>query len=458
MTVPVTDGLLVSLPDGFHLHGFLNTGLARRLIDSAPAQCTFLMPPGAAAHVPESLRAGASWIESPRRELSRVGKACRNIRLEATHCRQSGSDWELIRRKHARGRARTVVQRTLGGALGRLPALDGALRLAERTISPSPVQSIIDAGRFRTIVFGSAGIKELDSAVDQAARAGDARRYGIVYSWDNLSSKFNAFVRLDRLAVWNHFMKATAVERLGFHEEQVAVVGVPQFDLYHDFAPRRSRAEFLAEFDLPPEARYWLYIGVPQSVCPWGEAYLSDLLEVDESTHALVRAHPQDRLNSYRRLLEHPRVRAFLPGHDETRSDRQRGFWLPKPDEGLRLAEQIVHAEAVISVASTVTLEGVRLERPTVNLAYDIEPGRFPVPMERYYASDHFRHVTESGAVPIVRSPAELCETLRSIPAWFNDTRDARASLRRVIDPFGDGGATQRLADDLLQFHRGDLA
>ncbi len=458
MSQRATEPLLLSLPDGFHLLGFLNTGLAKRLIDEVGAAGLFLVPPGALGHVPEELRAATSWVEAPTFGLNCVGKACRNLRVEATHAGRAGSDWEIIRRKHARGLIRGTVQRSLGRLIGRQPNLDIFLQMAERVAAPSPVRSVVQRKRIRTVVLGSAGIKELDHAVAQAIPITAAKRYGIVYSWDNLSSKFNAFVPLHRLAVWNDYMKKTAIEQFGYREEQVAVVGVPQFDLYHDYAPERTRDEFLTSLDLSSDARYRLYVGVPRSICPWGSEYVRDILESDEDSFVVVRVHPQDGPESYALLKDHPRVRLFVPGHEAGENDRRRGFWMPRADESRRLAEQLYFADAVLSVASTVTLESLQLDRPTINLGYDSnEPNRvFAVRMERYYASDHFRQVTASGAVPLVRSRDELLEMLREMPSWFDSTKDARMKLRNRIDPYADGRAAERLARDILAFHRDD--
>jgi hypothetical protein len=451
--------LLVSLPDGFHLHGFVATGLAERLLDAVGEGVTFAVPRGARAALPPALEQRAAWREIERLRLPLASRALFFLRLEASHrLRQADaparSDWALVRRKHDGHEAWKRALLPLAGLLARLPALDRALAAAERRWVPSPFPPDLDPARFDTVVYGSAGIKALDAALVRRTPRRGPRRYGVVYSWDNLSAKFDHFARFDRLAVWNEPMRRDAVEVLGYPESAVAVVGPVQFDVYAGFAPSRPRSEFLASLGMPADARYLLYAGVPAQTSPWGCEYARCALEARSEAFVLIRPHPQDHAGSYAALASHPRVRVVEPGRPADTGLRRLGFWLPDAEEARSLAEQIHHAEAVVNVASTVTLEALRQSRPVVNVAWDVQPGAFPVAMAEYYATRHYGPVARSGAVPIARSAAELVELLRKVDAWWPGTAAARDALSRSIDPFGDGGAAARLAVDIAAFHQ----
>ena len=444
--------ILVSLPDGYHLYGFLNTGLARRLV-AGGCPITFVVPQGTVGLVEDELARAAEWLEFPMREFLMVRRMGKVLRLEASHHLRGNSTWEMIRLRYARRPLRRVVQKGLGRLLATWPRLELVLSAAENILEPSPLRSALDPHGYDTVIFGSSAIKELDLAVVQMFRRLNVKRYGIVYSWDNISSKFNCFCRFDRLAVWNEHMRGEAVRDLGYSREQVAMVGPPQFDCYHGFAPSRPRSEFLTAHGLPPDARYILYAGVNNMITPWNTEYVENILTALPEHHVLVRNHPQDHPLTYSRLDNHSRLRVCDAGSPSGPQERRRGFWLPRSDESLLLAEQIFHADIVATVASTVTLESLILDRPVVNIAFDVDRGSFPLPMSSYYQTQHYRQVTKSGAVEIAESPQGLVSALRNVDTWWPSRRARKDSLNRLIDPFGDGRATERLAEDILAFH-----
>jgi hypothetical protein len=450
------EDLLISLPDGFHLYGFFSTGLASRLVEGSPGPCTFLVPPGALEEVPAELRQRAQWRAFPHHRLSLVEETISFVRRTATRHLIPGATRNLMHRK-VKAFGRTRWKRFFlpaGRLLAAYPGLDRGILALERLLAPSPLSQILNAEDFKTVVFGSAGVKNLDMAVMHLVGRGRTGLYGIIYSWDNITSKYNYFNRFQRLAVWNGIVKKEAIDYLGYRPEQVAVIGVPQFDLYYGFAPRESREDFLRRLDLPAGARYVLYAGAIPETCPWGAEYVELILKALPHHFVLVRAHPQDASDGYRPLADHPRVRVFRPGAPGAGSPRNLGFWLPRHDEGYTLAEQIFFAESVVSIASTVTLDALFLNRPALNIAFDGASSPFVIAMREYYDTNHFRYVARSGAVPLAGSPGELAEALQSVDQWWPHRAAEVQALKNLIDPFGDGQATRRLAEDILAFHR----
>lgn len=304
------------------------------------------------------------------------------------------------------------------------------------------------------MVLGSAGVKNLDMGVMKLFARRQAKFYGIVYSWDNITTKFNYFIRFQRLAVWNPTMQTEAVNYLGYRPEQIAVIGVPQFDHYYQFAPQESREEFLQSLGLPPEARYVLYAGGPPESYPWGAEYAGYILKALPEHFVVVRSHPLDATDCYRVIEDHPRVRIFQPGVPGKDSARSRGFWLPQGDEAYSLAVQIFFAESIVTAYSTVTLDSLFLNRPVINITFDGCNSPFIVSMREYYETEHYRQITNSGAVPLVDSPAALTEALNTVDQWWPNRASQVRALKSLIDPFADGQAGRRLAEDILAFHQ----
>jgi len=163
---------------------------------------------------------------------------------------------------------------------------------------------------------------------------------------------------------------------------------------------------------------------------PWGAEYVGHILRALPDHFVLVRSHPQDSTNGYRAIEDHPRVRIFHPGVPGKNLPRILGFWLPQRDEAYNLAEQIFFAESIVTAYSTVTLDTLFLNRPAINIAFDGCNSVFIISMREYYETDHYRHLSRSGAVPLVDSPAELAEVLNTVDQWWPN----RASQVRAFE------------------------
>lgn len=431
--------VVVSVPDGFNALALSSPGFTQRLCQAC--DLVWLAPDHLMASLPEVgerqvLRTGES------RWRTKLANLAYNARLEAGYRKGRLPDWPIIRRRLNRTPLQAALLAGLSAVFSRSHRME---RWASR-IEPDPRTDDIRRN-VDLLLFGSGGVKRVDHALANATRRGpDVPRYGFVQSWDNLTSKLPGFDCLDRLAVWNDHMKLHAVKRLGYDEQRVAVVGVPQFDILHDFKPRYERSDWLTHFGWPAEARYLLFGGINSLGSSSQADYVSDLLNVLPEFHVLVRSHPSERGRAFDGLRDHPRVRITTSG--EAVGDE----WRPAPGQQLEAAEQIHHAEAVIGLASTLTLEALRLGRPAVNLAYDTAAPVGGVSVAEFLDTDHYRPVTDSPAVAVVRSRDELGHQVEAhISHWHQLSGDLER-INRWADPFCDGQASQRLAEDVLQF------
>ncbi len=429
--------LLISVPDAFHALAMAAPGFVHTLEDHAHVD--WLIPPWLTQSLP---RQGQTLTPHP------VGQGLRgklanltyNARLDALHHQGRLPDWPLIRRRLAWGTLQNTLVRALAQTLNHLPRLERRLRTLDRSVLPVA----LTPNAYDLIVLGSAGVKRLDHALANALPP-SLPRYGIVHSWDNLTSKAPGFDRLDRIAVWNDHMKHHARQALGYPDDHVAVTGVPQFDVLHHFTPSRSRADRLADWGWPADTRYVLFAGITALGSPWQARYVQTLLDALETHHVLIRGHPGEGGDVFASLAGHPRVHIVRAGSGAVSQ------WHPLPGQSLAAAEQMADADAVIGLASTLTLEALQLNRPVINLAYDAGPPVAGVGAQAFLDTQHYRPVAQSPAVTLATSPAELVEQVRTIHHWWPQAKTHVPPLNRWVDPFGDGRASQRLAEDILQ-------
>ncbi|MES1242677.1 MAG: hypothetical protein ABUT39_13765 [Acidobacteriota bacterium] len=304
-------------------------------------------------------------------------------------------------------------------------------------------------------------VSTLPHAHEEAPPAIVARHLGIptaawINSWDNLTSKPAYFTAYDHYFVWSGRMRD---ELLRHYPEAahatVDATGVPHFDWYVSGDLRLAREELFALYGFDPKRPMVLYGTATPHLAPAEHLVVKRLAEdlakaeVLGFPQLLVRLHPGDAGRRFRDWRPGPSVALQVPGE---RGHGQLGGYCPTHEENRELVSSILHAGAVINLASTLTLDAALCDRPVVNTAFDLAPERsFQKAIAQYYSQyDHYRTVVESGAVRLAGSPEEL---LAHVTAYLSDPGLEREGRRRVVDLWCgpvDGGSGRRLAAALL--------
>ena len=81
---------------------------------------------------------------------------------------------------------------------------------------------------------------------------------GMTKSWDNFSNK-GCREKVDKLIVWSDYMKYEAKEFQGYKEKEINVVGIPQFDIYHNIKDKYSRHDFTRIYGLDEKKKIILF-------------------------------------------------------------------------------------------------------------------------------------------------------------------------------------------------------
>jgi hypothetical protein len=304
-------------------------------------------------------------------------------------------------------------------------------------------------------------VSTLPHAHEEAPPAIVARHLGIpvgawINSWDNLTSKPAYFTAYGHYFVWSERIRS---ELLRYYPEAgpatVDVTGVPHFDWYQRDCMRTSREDLCAAYGFDPRRPLVLYGTATPHLAPAEHLVVrrlaSDLAEAEalDYPQLLVRLHPGDAGGRFRDWSPGPAVALQIPGE---RGRGRLGGYCPTPEENRELVSSIHHADVVVNLASTLTLDAATCDRPVVNTDFDLAPDRsFAETIGQYYTRyDHYRTVVESGAVRLARSPEEL---LAHVTACLQDPSLEREGRRRVVDLWcgpTDGGSGRRLAAALL--------
>jgi hypothetical protein len=324
-----------------------------------------------------------------------------------------------------------------------------------------PYRHLFDRSRPDLVLTSTAGF-----ALSEVPLIYEAWRRGVPVAaidlgWDNLSSKYHTILPIDRLVVWNQYMRAEAMYHHGFKDGQVTTAGAPQFDAYFNRRDLPARSAFMASIGAPSEKRLvtlattadGTYPGVQQVVDWLARATQAD--RYGQPTYLLVRLHPRDRLDSYRHMQGQPNVRIEKPGTARAAVEGVGEFDAVYPSRADRthLAATLTHSDVVINFASTITLEACIFDTPVINIGFDDQPDLpLPLSIRRYFAYEHYRPVLEAGAVRVANSPDQLVDLVREYLADPSRDREGRRAVVQSLCGSTDGKASRRVADSVIDW------
>ena len=373
---------------------------------------------------------------------------------------------ELLERD-GRGEARYLDRGQLAGrvkgpkhlalkALSRLPLPIGAwFGLSDRFTLGEQYAELFCRERPALVVTPTTGLYFSEGPLlARAARAG-VPTLAVDLSWDHFTTKTAPLRRVGALAVWNEAMKRQAIEIHRYQPHQVCVAGVPQFDIYRDPAAIESREDFCRRIGADPSRKLIVLTTIPPVLYRYHDRAIEALANQMDSNRfgpaqLLVRVHPRDDLEGYRRFERRAHViveKPFRTGRlaegsavDPTGEDRR------------HLANTLVHGDVVVNVASTIAIEAAICDTPVVNIGFDgTEPRPFLDSAARYYRYTHYRPLVESGAVRVAATPDEM---VGCVARYLDRPELDRTGRARAVEEQcyrADGRAAERVAEFVLR-------
>ena len=284
------------------------------------------------------------------------------------------------------------------------------------------------------------------------ARLTGSATAGMIHSWDTLTTEGRIVAPLDYCFVWNRVMERELIDLHHFPEEQIRVTGIPQFDVYAEPMPGSRRKEFLIEQGLDPAKQTILFATSPEVL--WSDApnvlkRLAEALDSDfgGNLQILVRLHQQDNIHRFS-STSHRDVRFQIAGSQVASLDDNRLM----DQLGLRLLrDSIACSDVVINAGSTMTIDAAALDRPVVNVDFDLKELDYYRSVRILYDVLHFTRVVESGASRLARSFEELVVFIKRYLANPELEREQRASLTETMCYRVDGKSAERIAEHLLE-------
>lgn len=290
-------------------------------------------------------------------------------------------------------------------------------------------------------------INSLDYGLMAEASAHGTPVLTVAGSWDNFTTKGYFPFPVLCTVVWNEKMRQELMDLFSVPAQRIVVAGYPRAALLRNMVDPDDAAAYLRSLGINGYRRYVLYSAsyseltrVPghaipleyqaiQAVC----RRLTPTLPAD--TCVLIRLHPFSKQDDQRCFDGLAHCHVFVPGRQDQYVERVMGH----ADER-HLAQQIGHAECVVSMASTMTIDTLCLAKPILNIAFD------PVAdlprlssIRRFYEYNHFRDLVQLARLPLAQTDDEvLAFVAQCLAGRYRSPVDHDAFRRMYVPDISD--------------------
>ena len=312
------------------------------------------------------------------------------------------------------------------------------------------------------VVTTTPGLFPADALLLREARRRGIRTAVVILGWDNPTAKGYRGAEADLVIAWSERMAAQLVRHHDIPAERIAVGGVPHFDRYLQPERLPDRTAALDALGLDPSLRTIVFT-TPSPDLWTSNAVVAETLaaaagdgRLGVPAQLVIRPHPNFSL---------PRVReSAAPLAAVAAHHAHAHLFTPELTPGAmtvatsaadvdRLAALLAHADVLVNVFSTTTLEAFLVDTPVVSLSEALGRAANRARPGGVRAWDDFAHlegIRRSGAARVAHSLDELVAEVAAYLAEPSRDRDARArAAREECGPL-DGRSGERVARLLL--------
>ena len=304
------------------------------------------------------------------------------------------------------------------------------------------------------LVFSTDIQSEFDVSLLHEAKKKNIKNMAMVRSWDNLTSKGLIRVIPEKLLVWNEIVKNEAKKYHFIKDSLISIVGIVHYDSYKNLE-QKSREEFIKDIggDVTKKIALVVHMGdrylknntVDRDIVK----ILTEILPLD--FQILVRLPPGDFVRELE-MKENDFQRIKVLFDRATKNFENIKMTEIGKEDDLHLADTLRHSDVVISGPSTMAIDSVIFDNPTVLFGFDgYEKRPYLDSIRRYYDYDNFIHVVESQGVRLATRVEDF--KVLVLDAIDNPEKDKyfRKKLVELEVGFDDGKCLERLKDVLLK-------
>lgn len=317
-----------------------------------------------------------------------------------------------------------------------------------------------------SLIFLADLFDDLECAFLREARQRGVCCAGMINTWDRTTSRWMIRILPDHFVVFNEIMKKELVDYADMESARIAVCGTVQHDhlVAHPPTPQQL---FFERMGIPATHRVLVY-------CPLGAAFDGSRKTLDSQVIAqlntwitekvfgtdaltlVVRFHPNDRVRE-EELQSYQHVVYDIPGIKFAREfsssivARTRGQNWDMDQEDLdRLRDTLACAAVVICYYTSLSIDAAVLDRPVININFDMKDDMFIPRPHPYYGTTHYQKVASTCGIRLVHNAKELQEGIARYLADPSADRESRAKLVATQCGKVDGQSGKRAGEFLL--------
>ncbi|MDQ6472094.1 hypothetical protein RB619_15685 [Flavobacterium sp. LHD-80] len=283
-----------------------------------------------------------------------------------------------------------------------------------------------------------------------------------IFSWDNLASKGRMLGTFDKFLVWSKLMKE---ELLYFYsntkEQDVQIVGTPQFEPYVLDEYKSSKESFLSKFGLDKSKKIICYSCADVSIGPNDPIVIRTIAEairnneIKFDVQLLVRTSPAEDDSRFKILRdEFPEIIWNVPKWVLTRENHQESWSqrIPSQEDIMDLRALLENSDLSINMCSTMSLDFMLFDKPVINTVFgNLENGLYND--QRFLNYDHYKKVIDGNAVTIAKDKRKLVDQINK--ALNNPEERKQERIEMINLQIGQSlqGTSKRIASTLAKFN-----
>jgi hypothetical protein len=266
---------------------------------------------------------------------------------------------------------------------------------------------------------------------------------GMVKSFDNLTTKGFVLNHIDFVILWNKVMMKEMIDIYKFNTDKLFITGVPQFDIYKT-KPQITKKQYLKKHKLSENKKLILFSTNGFDISPDDPANVEFIASKLDKLNAnmIVRLHPNDTSERYKGL-KFKNVFYNIPGISEGHNSHARVAH-NKFLEDLR--DNLFFSDVTINTASTMTLDAVAMNKPIINICFDVEKKIYSKSVKRFYDLIHYESIINNKSTSLAESKDDLIILIKEYLKNTNMKELERKSLNETMLDGNHGKASLKVS------------
>jgi hypothetical protein len=251
-----------------------------------------------------------------------------------------------------------------------------------------------------------------------------------IFSWDNLASKGRMASSFDYYLVWSDLMKFDLLQFYkSIKENQIKVVGTPQFVPYVMDDYKVSKEDFILEFNLDPNLKTICFSCGDIATSKNDELYIESIANAIaeksiETVNFIVRTSPaEDPIRFQSFVKKFPFIKWNFPKWIQLRANHQESWSqrIPTLEDVKQLRALLEYSDLNINMLSTMSLDFMLFDKPVINPIFG-NPTNGLYDDQRFLGYAHIQHLVNSKSSKIVKDKNQL---IQAISDYLNNDTDS---------------------------------